>query len=245
MGNSIVVIPDYHAHPDYDNERASVIGEFIAARRPDLVVCLGDFADMPSICEHSSKLSLEGARYKEDIAASKDAMQKLLAPIKRRKKGTPKLVMCLGNHEDRIPRLISQDPRMTDVVSLLDLDYERAGWHVVPFKVPIELCGWLFCHYFPSGVLGRAISGANVAKSMVNKLHHSAIQGHSHLAGHHIETSGTGARLHGISAGCVSHPDHIEGWNLNTHKQWWRGILVLDNASLGDASVSFVRLEDL
>ena len=38
----ILVIPDGHAHPDYDNDRFDYLGRFILDQRPDTIVCIGD-----------------------------------------------------------------------------------------------------------------------------------------------------------------------------------------------------------
>jgi hypothetical protein len=84
-GKHIIVIPDAHAHPDYDNGRFDVLGDYINRHRPDIVVSIGDWADMASICEHSSKLSLEGKRYKADCASVVDAQHRMFAQVSTRR----------------------------------------------------------------------------------------------------------------------------------------------------------------
>jgi hypothetical protein len=48
--------------------------------RPDVVVNIGDFADMPSLSTHDKVGSkyFEGKRYKDDIAFAKVGMKKML-----------------------------------------------------------------------------------------------------------------------------------------------------------------------
>ncbi len=83
---------------------------------------IGDFADMPSLSSYDiGKKSFEGRRYKTDIEVTKKAMEMLLAPIKeyneraRRNKDKqyrPRMVLTLGNHEERISRAIEGDGRL-------------------------------------------------------------------------------------------------------------------------------------
>src|SRR5687768_6321108 len=80
-GEKVLIIPDAHAHPQFDNTRFSWLGQLIADERPDTIVCLGDFADMPSLSGYDKgKKSFEGRRYKKDIDAARDAMSMMLGP---------------------------------------------------------------------------------------------------------------------------------------------------------------------
>lgn len=104
-----IVIPDTQVKPEIDFSYLSQIGEYIADRRPDTIVHLGDFADMPSLSTYDiGKKEFEGRSYKADIESSKEAMQILMEPIYReidrrikgkRKSWKPRFVMTLGNHE--------------------------------------------------------------------------------------------------------------------------------------------------
>lgn len=79
----ILIIPDAHAHPGYSNERFALIGKTIVTHKPDVVVCLGDFADMPSLSSYDrGKASFEGKRYWKDIECTKDAYQKMMSPVR-------------------------------------------------------------------------------------------------------------------------------------------------------------------
>ena len=112
--SKILVIPDAHAHPEYDNNRFSSLGQLIVEERPDRVVCIGDFADMPSLSSYDrGTRGFEGRRYHRDVEATRDAMDQLMTPLysynAKRKKNKkrryrPELVMCLGNHEARIDK---------------------------------------------------------------------------------------------------------------------------------------------
>ncbi len=80
----ILVIPDCQVKEGVPLEHLSWAGEAICEYRPDVVVNIGDFADMPSLSSHDVKGSkyFEGLRYTKDVEAVKEAMQKLLAPLR-------------------------------------------------------------------------------------------------------------------------------------------------------------------
>ena len=80
--SSILIIPDYHAHPDYDNSRATALGRMIVDTKPDTVLMLGDWADMASLSSYDKgKRSFEGRRYNRDVASAIEAQQMLCLNI--------------------------------------------------------------------------------------------------------------------------------------------------------------------
>ena len=117
-----MVIPDCQVKPGHDTSYLRVVGKYMVEKQPDVVVCLGDFADMPSLSSYDAgKKSFEGRRYRDDITASHDAMATLLAPLveyneqairNKKKRYTPRLVLTLGNHEERINRATNDDPKL-------------------------------------------------------------------------------------------------------------------------------------
>lgn len=233
----VLIIPDYHATPGFDNRRAGYIGNYIADNRPDVIVCLGDFADLPSLNEAARRgegnRAFEGSRYAKDLAANEDALERLHNPFARRSGYNPRLVMLGGNHEHFIERAIDLSPRLEGTISLDDLGYEDYGWRVYPFLKTFCLGGWAFCHFFPSGNMGRPISGKHIASSLVAKNHMSSVVGHNHLLDWHEETRPDGRKVIGISAGCITHPEDVGMWNRQTARNWWRGVILLDGLKEG------------
>ena len=226
---SHLIIGDPHAHPEHDNLRFKALGRFIAERRPDKIICIGDFADMPSLSSYDKgKLSYEGRRYSKDIAAAQDAMEKLENQIAKARGYKPEKHLTLGNHENRIVRAVQDDPMLEGKVGLGDLSYEKFGWKVHEFLKPAVLDSIAYAHYFAGGVAGRPISGESVGRSLCIKLHASAVQGHSHLLDHSERTVVTGSKMFGLSVGCFTHPGMVEGWNVATHGMWWRGVVLLE-----------------
>ena len=226
---NLLVIGDPHAHPDYDNSRFTTLGKYIAREKPQIIVCIGDMADMPSLSSYDrGTKGFEGRRYKKDVSAVIDAQKKLFTPINRVRGYKPKLHMCMGNHEDRIVRAVNTTPELDGAIGLHDLKYEDFGWKVTPFKRSVVIQGISFSHYFTSGVAGRPISSVHIGHALVTKLHCSAVQGHSHLFNHSEQPRPDGQKIFGLSAGCYSHPKYTESWCQDTEYQWWRGVIMLE-----------------
>ena len=138
--SNLLVIGDPHAHPDYDNKRFTDLGRFIVKSRPDIVVCIGDMADMPSLSMYDKGTKgFEGKRYKKDVAAVIDAQEKMFAPIRKARGYKPKFYMTIGNHEDRIDRAVNSTPELDGAIGVEDLQYEKFGWNVTPFKKSVTI----------------------------------------------------------------------------------------------------------
>ena len=224
---NLLIIGDPQAHPDYDNSRFEKLGKFIVKAKPDAVICMGDFADMPSLSTYDKGTKgFEGRRYLKDIDAALDAQDRLLRPLKRM--DNLKRYMVLGNHEDRICRATNSSPELEGSIGIKDLKYKQNGWKVTPFKRSLKIKNIMFSHYFPSGVMGRPISSVHIAHALVTKLHCSAVQGHTHLYNHSEQTRPDGQKIFGLSAGCFSHPEYTATWCADTEYQWWRGIIILE-----------------
>lgn len=245
-----LVIPDVQIRPGDDLRFLISIGNYIVEKRPEVVVCIGDFADMPSLSSYDvGKKTFEGRRYKADIEAAHTAMAALMGPIKEynkkaktghRERYTPKLVLTLGNHEDRITRAINNDSKLDGTIGLDDLEYVKFGFDVHDFLRPVVIDGVAYCHYFVTGVAGRPCSTAQV---QLSKKHMSCVAGHQQ--GLQIATGyrADGRRLTSIIAGsCYEHREDYLGPQGNEH---WRGILVLHEVQDGAFDLMPVSLKFL
>ncbi len=52
----ILVLPDVQAKPDVDFKFLTAIGNYILSKKPDVIVCIGDFADMESLSTYDRGL---------------------------------------------------------------------------------------------------------------------------------------------------------------------------------------------
>jgi hypothetical protein len=244
------ILPDVQAKPGQDFTFLRKIGEYVIEKQPEKIICLGDFADMPSLSSYDvGKKSFEGRRYTLDIQAATDAMEAFLAPIvnynfkakkNKEKQYKPEMHLTLGNHEQRIERAINNDPKLDGLISYSDLDYEGWGWKVYPFLDVVVIDGIAYSHYFTSGLMGRPATSAN---AQLNKTHMSCISGHQQ--GLQIATgkTGEGKLIHSIIAGsCYEHDEDYLGRQGNNH---WRGALMLNDVNNGDFDIMPLRLKYL
>ena len=170
LGKKILVIPDAHARPGVDNRRFDALGNFIVDKRPDVVVSIGDWADMASLCSYDKGTRhAEGRRYTDDITSSIDALERTMSIVnkahRKTRKKKPDFHITIGNHENRIDRAQDLSPELYGKLALSDLQFEKYGWNVVPFLAPLVIEGICFQHYLPSGPMGRPTSGVNHARS--------------------------------------------------------------------------------
>lgn len=255
MSKSILIIPDSHATPAHNNSRFDLLGKFILERKPDIIVNIGDFADMASLCSYDrGKKSFEGRRYKHDCEATIDAQRRMFAPMveynkqqrkNRQKQYKPELILTLGNHENRINRVTESQAELDGTISTNDLRYKEFGWNVIPYGVPIIRNGVAFCHHFSSGVMGRPISGEHPAYTMVTKLYTSCVAGHSHLRDFCERTATDGKRILGLVVGCFLDDDQHEDYAGEANKMWWRGLVMLHDVSNGEFEPEFINIKQL
>jgi len=124
----ILVVADTQCKPQHDLDYMRAIGNYVAAKRPDVIVHIGDHYDFESLSSYDKgKASFEGRRLKADIEAGNKGMELMLQPIwnlqiqqKRFKKKVynPRLVFCTGNHEGRFDRMANDMPELQGFVGM-------------------------------------------------------------------------------------------------------------------------------
>lgn len=250
MSKKHIVLPDCQIRPGDDLTFLEAIGNYLVEKKPDTIVNIGDFADMPSLSSYDvGKRSFEGRRYVKDVEAVQLAQKRLLEPLwacqrrqlsNKKKVYTPQMILTLGNHEQRIDRAVNLDPKLEGVLDKEHLEYAEHGWEVHPFLSVVVLDGVAYSHYFTSGVLGRP---ATTAAAQLNKKHMSCIAGHQQGLQIHMAQRADGSRLTSVIAGsCYEHDEDYLGPQGNKH---WRGILVLHEVHDGSFDLMPVSLEYL
>lgn len=235
----ILVIPDVQAKPDVCIDHLNWIGKLIVDKRPDVVVQIGDFADMPSLSSYDvGKKAFEGRRYRDDVESVIDAQGMLLNPLfelqdrqanQKQKIYKPRLVMTLGNHDERINRAVNNDAKLDGVLSISDLKYAEFGWEVHPFLDVVSIGGVCFSHYFTSGVAGRPVTSPN---ALITKKHVSCVMGHVQQDGIASQYTAEGKRITGLFSGaCYLHDEDYMGPQGNVH---WRGVWMLNDVLDGE-----------
>jgi hypothetical protein len=176
-------------------------------------------------------------------------MDTLLGPLtdynnKQRKNGKklyrPRLVLTLGNHEDRINRAVNSDPKLDGFMDVSDLGYEGFGWEVHPFLAVVVIGGIAFSHYFVTGTAGRP---ASTAAAQLNKKHMSCVAGHQQGRQSASAYRADGKRITAIIAGsCYEHDEDYLGPQGNNH---WRGLIMLHDVLDGEFNEMYVPLNFL
>lgn len=238
---SHLIIPDTQVKPGVPLEHLTWIGQYAADKSPDVIVCLGDFADMPSLSSYDrGKKQFEGRRYKADVEAAHQAMEMLMTPlVKVGYKG--RLVLTLGNHENRINRAVEDDSKLDGTISVANLGYEAWGWEVIPFLKVVEIDGLNYSHYFYNPMSGRPYAGTCITK--LKNIGMSFIMGHQQGIDIAMRELANGKKQHGLVCGsCYQHDELYKGPQGNGHYQ---GIVVLNEVRDGGYDLMQVSLDFL
>lgn len=257
MNKTILIIPDSHAEPGRDghktdNSRFKYLGNLIVEKQPEIIVNLGDMADMPSLSLHDiGRKSFEGRRYQDDIDAAIDAQDKLFEPItaynrSKKNKYSPRWVYLQGNHEFRINRAVELDRKLERLIEWeKDLLTEDFGWETYPYKEIVDIEGIAFTHHFTAGRMDKPIGGINQARAILNKMHMSSVQGHSHIRDIAFDVDATGKEMFGLVAGCYFEQE-MSYASKREQQQWWRGITMLKGVDKGTpGDIEFISLKTI
>jgi hypothetical protein len=241
------IIPDTQVKDGVPLDHMTWAGKYAAEKHPDVIVMIGDFADMPSLSSYDvGKKSFEGRQYTKDIQAAEKAMNMLLKPIKeerqklkmQNKRWNPRLILTLGNHENRIDRAIESDRKLEGLISVHDLPF--GDWEVYPYLEPVTVHGVVYCHFFTSGVMGRPVSSARMLNT---KKHSSCVMGHVQRKEVDIQYKADGKRITSIFAGAYyQHEEDYLGPQGNQH---WRGCWMLHEVKDGEFDEMPISLDYL
>jgi len=243
-----LIIPDTQIKPDCPIEHMYWAGRYAVAMKPNVIVHLGDHWDMPSLSSYDvGKKSFEGRRYSADVESGNKAMKVFTDCIRaeqkrlrtnKKKVWKPRLVFTLGNHENRIERAIENDAKLEGLMSYDDLNLR--GWEVHPYLQPVIIDGIAYCHFFTSGVMGRAVTNA---KLLLQKKHMSCIMGHVQDRDIAFDRDAQGRRMTALFAG-IFYQHNEDYLNPQTNGSW-SGLWVfneVDNGTFDEMPVSMTYL---
>lgn len=248
-----LLIPDTQVRPGVPINHLQALGELIVHKKPDVIIQIGDWADMHSLSSYDrGTKNAEGARYQEDIRAASNAMELLMRPlvrynkdrrVQKKKQYTPEMHLTLGNHEQRIERHVLANPLLDGKLSYNDLGFGEYGWKVHPFLEVVEIDGVRYSHYFPRNADGRIVQtrrGATRASVQVQREGKSASSGHLQGVDFHVQQRGD-RRDYGIIAG--SFYMHEEEYLSPQGTEYWRGVVWKNEVFDGQYDPMFLSLD--
>lgn len=249
-GKKILFIPDCQVKPGEDTTYLKAIGQYIVDKKPDIIVNIGDFFDFPSLSSYDKgKLNFEGRRLQKDIEAGKEGMKILLAPLRQHQKNyrdgnspsyQPRMVFCLGNHEERLQRVPSNNSEFEGFIGYHLLELEK-DWEVHDFLKPVNIQGINFVHFLANPMSGKPYGGS--AANQLKNVGTSFCVGHKQTLEVAIQPVLDGTMRLGIIAG-ASYPFN-EGYKGYTGNNHFRGVVMLHDAKDGFADPSFISTKFL
>lgn len=249
MSKKHLVIADTQVKPNHDLTYLSAIGQYIAHKKPDVIVHIGDHFDFESLSSYDKgKKSFEGRRVKEDLEAGHEGMRLLMQPIyqlqqnqrkAKKKVYSPRMVFCAGNHEQRADRFANDNPEFTGFIGTEQLGLEAYGWEVYPYLKPVEVDGINYVHYLANPFTGKPYGGS--ALNQLKSVGKSFVVGHKQLLDVAIRPTLDGEMQIGIINGaCYPHDEQYKGYQGNFH---FRGLTMLHEVKDGFGLPSFVSLD--
>lgn len=238
LGRTHLIIGDGQIRPGVPTDFLRHIGNYIAEKRPDVLVCIGDFADLSSLSKYNiGTLQAENKRLIKDIEFARMAMDILTGPFRNIEGYHPEMHLTMGNHEVRLSRFANEHPFLEGVIGEHMLRYEDFGWTVHPFLKPVVIDGVSYCHYFTAGGSDRAVSSA---AAMLRKVGSSAVMGHNQKTDVAFQPY---THQWGIFVGvCNNHDEGYLGYQGNKVR---KQIVVLHEVEGGRCDPMFVSLRYL
>lgn len=244
-----LIIADTQAKPEHDFEYLDCIGRYIAHKRPDVVVHIGDHYDFPSLSTYDrGKKSFEGRRLIEDLEAGREGMRRMLTPMwelqeqqrrNRKKVYNPRMIFCVGNHEHRADRYANDNPEFEGFVGVDQLGLEQMGWEVYPFLKPAVVDGISYVHYLANPFTGKPYGGN--ALNQLKNVGKSFVVGHKQILDVAIRPTLDGQMQLGIINGaCYPFDEPYKGYQGNYH---FRGVTMIHEVKDGFGCPMFVSLE--
>jgi len=248
-------IPDTQVSKGVPLDHLEACGNYIVDKKPDVIIHIGDHADMPSLSSYEKKSNryFHDKSYQNDIEASTEGMERLLQPLwdynakaKRDKKRAykPRMVLTMGNHENRINRAVDSDPILAGTISVDDLKYKEMGWEVHDFLEIAMIDGIAYSHYFvnPDGMTGHPVGGT--VDNKLKLLGCSFSMGHQQKCQYGMRYDALGRDLHGLVWGSFyMHDEGYLGPQKNT--QYKRGIMMKNDVKDGSYDPMLISMKYL
>lgn len=211
--STTVFISDVH-WPYEDKRAVSSIIKYIQDKKPNHVVLGGDIFDCYNVSDFDRDPDRFAINLQKEFDSAKEAIDEIAKNCKH-------LSFILGNHENRIWRLIIRNPALYD---LRALDFKTISGlpekaKVYPYLTKIKE-GSIYYHH-------GDIANQNTAKSTFGKFSKSMIVGHSHRMDAYYHTDGLTGEHHCVLVnGTLS---DFEQARFVDCANWQKSIITIDH----------------
>ncbi len=250
--SSHFLIPDTQVRPGVPTNHLIAAAKYCIDKRVDTIIHMGDHWDFPSLSSYEKKGSafFEEASLAADIKSGNDAMDLFMSLFEkynaRQRKNhkpryRPRFVFLMGNHENRLQRLIDSDPVLyRGVIGFHQLHLN--GWDVVPFLEMENIDGIEYSHYFYNPMTGRPYGG--VMSTRLKNVGFSFSMGHQQGKDMSERKLSNGSTIRGLV--CGSFYQHDEGYmGPQGNKAHWRGCIYKTEVRDGDYCLMELSLDYL
>ena len=237
------IIPDTQVKQGVRLNHLTAAGNYIAAKKPDVIIHLGDHWDMHSLSKYDEgKKASEGARYNADIEAGIEGMDLLTSAIAKAGRGyQPRRIFLLGNHEQRIERHIETYPVLDGKLGYKDFQLAKFGWEVHDFLKIVRADGVHYSHYFHPSNSSNPYTGK--ASSKLANIGFSFTMGHQQGLDVAMKPLSNGKVIRGLVAGSFyQHDELYKGHQGNHH---WRGCIMKHEVKDGNYGLLEISLKYL
>lgn len=243
-----LVIPDVHIKPEHvDLTHIEALAHFIRVRKPENVVFIGDFWDMPALfstkragreMSREWAADAEGRRFFSDIEAGKRAFNIIIDAIRKTKGYSPEIHFCEGNHEYELKKFFKAFPFLNNpvrkphetVLSATNIEDFIRGRKITfhPFLSNFDIDGIVFSYCY----LNEKGNAIQISTAHSNLFRYSHVWGHSPKWGYKQEADRFGGKIFWLCTGSF----------LRDSKNW-SGVSILHHNGFGDADVEQVSIE--
>lgn len=233
--------PDAHTYPGHDQQPVEAMGAWFGSEGVDVVVNIGDFADMGSLSSYDkATLSIEGKRVQADLDYTREMNDLFIHSLGGHE---AHLIMTEGNHEERLWRAEKADPQLQGIFGEDPWGYAEAGYYVYDYLDVVRINGLAFSHAFvnPYSLMG-GIQGGSADIRMKNV-------GFPHVAGHQHgplihgqRRRGDGTALSTLIIGCA-HTESHGYWGKG--RDVFRGGAILRNVENGAYDLEVKSLDNI
>ncbi|MFA6134670.1 MAG: metallophosphoesterase [Phycisphaerae bacterium] len=241
----VLAIGDAHDGPKVPKDRFRWMGALAADIQPDVIVQIGDFLSLDSLCRYDDNASLKGKAkpsLKEDLESFKEA----LAAFDEGLGGfRPERHVTLGNHEDRIWSFTNRTPEVADLLTEnLHTILTDRGWSYSPFGV-LHFYGGVGFTHAPLNTMGKPYGGLYAENQVARDALHDVVYGHSHKRVDKPYPKMGHRKLTVVNLGCALPDGHVEEYARHSLTGWSYGVYDLTIRNGGIEAAHWIPMATL